>query len=336
MTILLKHKDANVIIEKLSNDRNLIRVTTNKEELFISVDEWETSYSIELIQLILDVKGPAYLCAEIMRDEDPAYLQTKLSSDLQAYFAPPDFINRRMLDFGCGGGASTIKLARMFPETEIVGVELRSDLLSVARKRMEFYRFSKVILLQSPSEIELPPSLGHFDFVIMSAVYEHLLPHERKALMPKIWEVIKDGGYLFINQTPNMMFPVEDHTTGLPLLNYLPKPLAIKAAHKFSNRIEPTDSWETLLRKGIRGATEREILNNLRRDARYQPTLIEPSKQGFQDRIDLWYSALNPNKKRLLKRIMRYVMKATWYGAGFTFMPRLTLVIKKSLKDESA
>ena len=336
MSISLEHNDASVRVDELSNGCNLVKVKPKKESLFLPFSEWETSYPIELIQLILDVKGPAYLCDEIMRDEDPAYLHLELSRDLYAYFDSKDFQNKRILDFGCGSGASTINLARMFPKSEIVGIELCSDLLSVARRRVEFYRFSNVELMQSPSGTELPTELGQFDFVIMSAVYEHLLPDERKIIMPKIWEAMYDRGSLFINQTPNRMCPIEGHTTGLPLLNYLPKSLTMKAAYKFSNRIEQTDSWEILLRKGIRGATEREILHNLSRDKRYRPRLIEPNKQGFHDRIDLWYSALNPDRKKVLKRVMKRAMKLAWYGGGVTFMPNLTLVIEKSLNENAA
>jgi ubiquinone/menaquinone biosynthesis C-methylase UbiE len=335
MTISIEHNDASILVEELPGGRHFVKVIPKNDSLFIPFTEWETNYSVEMIRLILDVKGPAYLCDEIQRDEDPAYLQLELSRDLYAYFDPEDFRNKRVLDFGCGTGASTINLARMFPEAEIVGVELCQDLLSVARRRVAFYHFSNISLMQSPSGEELPSGLGQFDFVIMSAVYEHLLPDERKILMPKIWEVLRANGYLFINQTPNRMCPVEGHTTGLPLLNYLPRPLAMRAARKFSNRIGQTDSWETLLRKGIRGATEREILNNLNQDEGYHPTLIEPGKHGFQDRIDLWYSALNPDRRKMLKRMMRRAMKLSWYGLGITFMPNLTMMIEKSLRNHA-
>ncbi|MBV9209020.1 MAG: class I SAM-dependent methyltransferase, partial [Acidobacteria bacterium] len=303
VTITIEHDEAHVLVEELSSGRKLVKVVPTKEGLFIPCSEWETKYPLELIRLVLEVKGAAYLCDELRRDEDPEYLQLQLNRDLFAYFEPQDFKHKRALDFGCGSGASTVTLARLFPDTEIVGVELREDLLSVARKRAEFYRLSNIKLLSSPAGTELPSNLGQFDFVIMSAVYEHLLPVERKILMPKIWRAILEGGRLFINQTPNRMSPVEFHTTGLPLLNYLPKPLALRASHKFSKRIEQTDSWEILLRKGIRGATEREIINNLNHDAAYSPRIIEPDKRGFQDRVDLWYSALNPDRMRLLKRM---------------------------------
>jgi 2-polyprenyl-3-methyl-5-hydroxy-6-metoxy-1,4-benzoquinol methylase len=329
--ISLEHGDAEVLIEQLPLGHSHVRIVPKKKGLFISVPESETGYPPELIKMILDVKGPAYLCDELRRDEDPQYLQ--LDCDLHAYFDPIEFQNKRILDFGCGAGASTMNLARSFPASNITGVELCRNLLAVARKRNEFYRFLNIDLIQSPSGTELPPGLGQFDFVIMCAVYEHLLPEERKTLVPELWNAVRDNGYLVILQTPNRMCPLEGHTTGLPLLNYLPKPLAMRAARRFSNRIQRTDSWENLLRQGIRGATERGILRNLSRNRAYQPMLLEPGKGGFRDRVDLWYSALNPDRRRFLKRIARLTMKVTWYGAGITFMPNLTLVIRKTVKS---
>ena len=57
---------------------------------------------------------------------------------------------------------------------------------------------------------------------------------------------------------------VEGHTTGLPFINYLPDNLAYFIARRFSKRVENNESWVMLLRKGIRGGTEREIMKILR------------------------------------------------------------------------
>ncbi len=330
MSMVINHIDAQVTIKDLHDGRRLVSVNPLKEDFFVPFSSWETAYPIELIKLILQVKGPAYLCDEIMRDESPTYVEQDVTRDLYAYFDQGDFTNKRVLDFGCGSGASSVILGRHFPTADIVGIELCSDLLSVAKQRIEYYGLLNVKLKQSPNETSLPSDIGRFDFVIMSAVYEHLLPEERTVLMPKIYKVIREGGYLFINQTPNRMCPIEGHTTGLPLLNYLPNRLVLEAAHRFSNRVEREDSWVELLRKGIRGATEREIIRKLGKNYENPPVLMEPDKGGFHDRIDLWFSALDKHRMRVVKRMVKATMKATWKLLGITFMPNLTIVIKKS------
>jgi hypothetical protein len=175
----------------------------------------------------------------------------------------------------------------------------------------------------------LPPDIGSFDFVIMSAVYEHLLPEEREIVVPAIWSVIKPEGYLFLNMTPHRWFPIEHHTTGLPLINYLPSNLALMATRKFSKRIDPNESWEIFLRRGIRGATENEIIKILRKCSKGKPQLIEPSQKKLKDRIDLWYSQLNLQNRLAIKKTIKFLMKTIRAVSGVTLVPNLSLVIKK-------
>jgi hypothetical protein len=73
---------------------------------------------------------------------------------------------------------------------------------------------------------QLPAQIGQFDFVMLSAVYEHLLPGERTVVMPLLWSVMKEGAAIFINQTPYRYFPFEHHSTGLWLINYVPDGMA--------------------------------------------------------------------------------------------------------------
>jgi SAM-dependent methyltransferase len=330
MSTTLNHTDAEIRIEALPGGMKRVKVVPHKN-LFMPRDSWQTSYPLSLIRLILEVKGPAYLCDEMAREEDAEYVRRDLETDLMAYFDVSDFENKRSLDFGCGSGASSMILHRLFPQTEIVGVELDETLLRVARARAAHYQCTNVKLLQSPAGSELPVGIGKFAWVILSAVYEHLLPDERLMIIPKIWDAIIDDGYLFLNMTPHRYFPIEHHTTGLPLINYMPDRLALAAARTFSKRIDKTEPWQTLLRRGIRGGTEREILSILEREGAAQhPVLLEPSKQGLRDRIDLWYSALNQTRLIALKRLLKASIKGFKLISGMTLVPNLSLVIQKT------
>ena len=302
---------------------------------FIPIRNCETSYPMSLIELIFENKGASYLCDEISRDIDPNYVQRDLEQDLTAYFTKEDFVGKRILDFGCGSGASSMILSRMFPGAEIVGVELEEKLLKIARARLEFYKYPNVEFQLSPSGNELPPGIDKFDFVIMSAVYEHLLPQERKTVMPKVWSVIKPGGCLFLNMTPHRWFPIEHHTTGLPLLNYLPDKIAYAVAGKFSKRTDPTESWEILLRRGIRGATENEIIKMLEKGSKDKPVLLEPSQKNLKDRIDLWYSQLNQQNRPAVKKTIKFLFKTIRAVTSLTIVPNLSLVIKKIDRAET-
>jgi SAM-dependent methyltransferase len=47
------------------------------------------------------------LCDEILRDEDPGYIQKCLKHDILSYIGEYDLRGKRMLDFGCGAGDFT-------------------------------------------------------------------------------------------------------------------------------------------------------------------------------------------------------------------------------------
>src|SRR4029453_19646275 len=144
---------------------------------------------------------------------------------------------RRVLDFGAGCGASTMVLARLEPpSTEIVGVELGPQTGELARHRASFHGVTdRVSFHLSPDPDHLPPGIGQFDCMMLSAVYEHLLPGERKTLLPMLWSALRRDGVMFVNQSPYRWFPVEEHTTGLPLINYLPARLTLAWRRRFSH-----------------------------------------------------------------------------------------------------
>ncbi|MEQ1646240.1 MAG: class I SAM-dependent methyltransferase, partial [Pyrinomonadaceae bacterium] len=247
-----------------------------------------------------------------------------------AYFDLEQFSQSRILDFGCGCGASTMWLARQFPQSEIVGVELKDDFLAIAKARSEHYGHTNVSFFQSPGGSELPIEMGQFDIVIMSAVYEHLLPTERKVILRKLSSCVRGGGFLFLNQTPNSLFPIELHTTMLPLINYIPDSLAFAAAKRFSKRVEPEDSWDELLRKGIRGATVCEITGNLGKNGSAF-TMLEPTRHGFTDRVDLWFSTTNPSNLYSVKKLARVTLKALYKLTGLAMIPDLALAFQKEI-----
>ncbi|HUG76474.1 MAG TPA: class I SAM-dependent methyltransferase [Burkholderiales bacterium] len=58
----------------------------------------------------------------------------------------------RILDLACGTGISTLAIARRFPESRVVGVELREEYLAIARAKLERLGLSRVELVLSRAE----------------------------------------------------------------------------------------------------------------------------------------------------------------------------------------
>ena len=283
-TELLKNRDAVVNVEE-KGEKRLIHVECGGDSSPVS-DTWETSYPIELIEHVLRVKGPASLCDEIRRDEDPLYVQHRLNWDILGFVDGGAFSGKRVLDFGSGSGASSMVLARLLPaDAKIVGVELVPEFADLARSRARYYGVDdRVTYLLSPGGDALPDDIGMFDFIVLSAVFEHLLPDERVALLPLLWSHLKPGGVLFLDQTPYRWFPVEMHTTGLPFINYFPRKMALAYAQHFSSRVQRDESWPTLLRRGIRGGTESEALKIVNEGERGD----QPAALFSRDRRSHW------------------------------------------------
>jgi len=334
MSVTLQHPDALVRIEQLGTGKHKISVELLNQGVFMPRSTWETSYPLALVEQIINVKGPAYPCDEIMRDEHPTYVEHNFRYDILSYVGEDGFDNKRILDFACGCGASTVVLARMFPSTEIVGVELINEFASIAKLRAKHYGFDKVSFLLSPDGDSLPDGLGDFDFVVLGAVYEHLLPSERNTLLPKIWSHLRPGGILFISQTPQRHFPLEAHTTGLPLINYCPDRVALWLARRFSRRVNADESWEALLRAGIRGGTVKETMGILNR-IRQEPILLEPERLGIKDRIDLWRKSSSTTRLPTIKKLAMYCIGTFKSITGITLVPSLSLAIKKPFRSPS-
>jgi 2-polyprenyl-3-methyl-5-hydroxy-6-metoxy-1,4-benzoquinol methylase len=327
MSTILTHPDASIRVEEC-NGKRAISVEP-RDGLFTPVKKWVTDYPLELIEHVLRIKGPAYLCDEIMRDEDPLYVQHYFCWDILSYAGKEDFAGRRVLDFGSGSGASSMVLARMFPDAKIVGAELVSDLVELARHRAEFHGVEGRVSFQLSSDLNsLPPESGDFDYIIFSAVYEHLLPSERQAILPLLWSHLKQGGVLFLDQTPYRWFPIEMHTTGLPLINYLPDRPTLYCSRRFSERVSLDASWPELLRNGIRGGTTREIIRIIDREGR-KAELLNPSHLGVKDHIDLWYQLSSTTRKPLIKKVMMWGFRVVKAVTGVTMIPTLSLAIRK-------
>jgi 2-polyprenyl-3-methyl-5-hydroxy-6-metoxy-1,4-benzoquinol methylase len=286
---------------------------------------WVTAYPVGMILEFFATKDLS-VCDEIMREEDPRYVEHKLRTEVLAYLSPLDFAGKRILDFGCGSGASPLVLGRLLPPCDIVGIELEPGLLALARLRARHFGRTSLQLLQSPSGDSVPAGLGEFDYIMFNAVFEHLLPHERRTLLPLVWRHLRPGGVLFLNQTPYRWSPVEIHTTqGMPLINYLPDSATLWAARRYCRRMAPDESWESMLRRGIRGGTVPEIIGILGGPAHAQ--LLRPRPE-VGDRVDLWYKGLS-TRHAWLKRSLWMCLKLGKALSGREITPTLSLAIRK-------
>ncbi|MBI9075842.1 MAG: class I SAM-dependent methyltransferase [Desulfatibacillum sp.] len=325
MTLTLDHKKG--MVRLIPQPGGLLRIEVIPIGALKPTKKWTTAYPPELVRALLDAKGPLFLCDEIRRDEDPCYTAALLQKSVLAYFDDQALNGKRVLDFGCGSGASSMVLKRMAPLAQIVGVERSPGLLEIARLRARHYGFRDIRFLQSPSDDQLPPDLEKFDLVLLNAVFEHLLPSERKTLVPMLWDTLKPGGLILITETPFRWFPIEMHTTGLPMINYLPDKIALTVARMFSSRVSQGESWQSLLRRGIRGATAAEVLGILcKHDSRAR--MAKPGR-GIRSCHQVWLEAVSERKLSLPMSFAINSARKLTAATGLGMSPYLCLAIKK-------
>jgi len=246
-----------------------------------------------------------------------------LRRQISAYIEPRSLRGMRLLDFGCGKGGSTFALADLLPDTRIVGLELLAENVRYAQRIAAQRQLTEVEFLASPSGARLPEDIGEFDVVMLSAVYEHLLPEERRMLLPQLWARLRVGGVLFVNQTPHRWFPYEHHSTGLWGINYMPDRLAHGYARRFAKLDSPINrspDWETHLRGGLRGGTERGIIADLTFGSSTRGVILQP--RIYRDRAAYWLSGTSL-RFRVLKRCIALSFRIC--GRLFDSIPALNI-----------
>lgn len=219
----------------------------------------ETSYSRDLIQALLDVKGEVFLRDEIDRAENPDRVARPLATLIRRF---TDLEGKELLDFGAGCGGSSLVLARL--GARVTSVEPVEAFVRVARLRARDAGLEdRIRALHVPDTRQLPFPDGSFDAATATGVLEHIPPGSRTPCLWEMWRVLRTGGYLFIYESPNRLWPVDHHTTGLPLIPYLPPRWAFRLARALSDRVDPTETLGDLVDRGMIGVTYWEILRAL-------------------------------------------------------------------------
>jgi ubiquinone/menaquinone biosynthesis C-methylase UbiE len=128
-----------------------------------------------LVRRQFDALAPVW---ESMRLEDSL---ATYEAGLEALPAPP----ARALDLGTGTGAGAVVIARRFPETEVVGVDLSGEMLEVARRGLPDELRGR-ITFQRVDASKLPFEDGSFQLV----AHANMIP-----FFDELARVLAPGGY---------------------------------------------------------------------------------------------------------------------------------------------
>jgi S-adenosylmethionine-dependent methyltransferase len=130
----------------------------------------------------------------------------------------------RILEIGCGTGASTVALAEQ--GADVTAVDVLETSLSVARDRCNVYDLNVDFHCINAIEVHKAFAGQHFDFIIFFATLDHMTHNERIIAMKSTWDMLSAGSYWCLIETPNRLWYYDTHTSRLPFYLWLPDDLA--------------------------------------------------------------------------------------------------------------
>jgi ubiquinone/menaquinone biosynthesis C-methylase UbiE len=102
--------------------------------------------------------------------------------------------NRTLLDVGCGGGQSAIRLKELYPHLTVTGIDLSEVMIAAARERAKRSRADVQFQVADAQAIPFPDA--SFDVVFSFGSAKHW-PDPLKGL-GECWRVLKPGGELLV------------------------------------------------------------------------------------------------------------------------------------------
>ncbi|HEV8584472.1 MAG TPA: class I SAM-dependent methyltransferase [Methylomirabilota bacterium] len=184
--------------------------------------EFATGYSARVVRMLIERKGarraPPYF----------AYKRTRGDHFLGPLFRWLRAHGRdrlRVLEVGCSFGHITEWLAEQPEVAELRTFDTDAQFVEIVRAKREELGLKSLVDVRRLSNDEtraLPWADGAFDLVLALGVVEHLPERDRRAQVDEYWRVLAPGGHLAVLDTPNRWFPLETHSVGLPLVQWLP------------------------------------------------------------------------------------------------------------------
>ncbi len=208
----------------------------------------------------------------------------------------PLFQSRRVLDFGASHGPGICALLEL-GALEVVGVEPGELWVRHGEQILEAAGFGeRAALLHVPDTRHLPFPDADFDVVLVNAVLEHI-PQPRAEYIREIWRVLRPGGTLLVNETPNSYLPKDVHTTGLWFVPWLPSSVARRYAVR-RGRFHADKDWSS---SGWRGLGYFELTAALEPPFRLIPESTR-WRHRFFTRVGLPASLLDPYPTWILRK----------------------------------
>jgi len=138
-----------------------------------------------------------------------------------------------VLEIGCGTGSGTVALAEQ--GANVIAVDIDEISLQVARDRCRVYGLDVPIVEANAMDVHDIFRGDRFDFILFTAALEHMTHEERIPAMQRTWNMLPDGNFWCVTESPNRLWYHDHHTSLLPFFHWLPDDLAFRYS-RFSAR----------------------------------------------------------------------------------------------------
>jgi SAM-dependent methyltransferase len=198
----------------------------DRRVLVVDGREYVTQYSERVVRMLIARKGArrAPLYFPFKRTRGHHFLDP-----LFRYLRDRGARNLTVLEVGCSFGHMTEYLAEQPEVAAIHTFDTDPEFVAITHAKVEelgLRAVRDVACLGNDATRNLPYADASFDLVLAVGVVEHLPPRNRRAQVDEYYRVAAPGAHVAILDTPNRLFPLETHSIGLPLVQWLPAPLA--------------------------------------------------------------------------------------------------------------
>lgn len=153
---------------------------------------------------------------------------------------------KRVLEFGCNVGATSIVLAHY--GAEVTALDVDADSVELAKVNAQRYGvLDRIDFHTVPAGEPAPFADASFDVVTCNSVLEYVDPELLPRAQQELDRVLRPGGLLVVFGTSNRLWPIESHS-GRWLVNYVPRGFDRWFSHPL-----PRGVWPGTLRHGFGG-----------------------------------------------------------------------------------
>lgn len=125
----------------------------------------------------------------------PGYVRA--AAHLYGLYTPP-VANARILELGCAAGGNCIPIASLYPEAEVVGVDISKRQIAVGQQVIKQVGLKNIRLLNSCFS-QLPQDLGQFDYIIAHGVWSWVPEVVQQALLRVCQQHLHPQGAAYIS-----------------------------------------------------------------------------------------------------------------------------------------